>query len=136
MHPPKLQKTETLIVEERSAIGLLSRAVALRKKYSALMGATPPSELVATMAAGGHISHIFDASGLLQLQDDRGHVIASCPIQVEEFADDYMSLSKIVSDGKCRTYSHHRLELLQQRFECVNGGANLALCILPRPANS
>jgi AMP deaminase len=117
VHPPKLRKTETLIVEEKSAIGLLARAVALRQKYCSLMSATPSAELMATVAAGRHVAHTFDASGLLQLQDDGGHVIASCGVQVEEFADDYASLSKIVSDGKCRTYSHHRLELLQQRFE-------------------
>ena len=32
--PPKLRKTETLVREENAAIGLLRRAVEMRKRYS------------------------------------------------------------------------------------------------------
>ena len=114
MRPPKLRKTDTLVVEESTACSLLLKAVALRQKYQEPLDSTKLKEAI---AQGRTITHRFDRSGIIELLDDAGTNLVSCNVDVGTFAADYGALVGIVSNGHCRTFSHQRLEILQQRFE-------------------
>ena len=116
--PPKLRKTETLLIEENAAIDLLNRAARLRRKYQEPVLAS--ASILDALSQAHTIGYRFDSSGILELTaSDRqqNRVVASCDIDVGTFSADYADLIKIVTNGTARTFCHQRLMMLQQRFD-------------------
>ena len=117
--PPKLRKTMTMKVEETTATGQLLQATALRQKYQQEPHIS--AELREAIACERRLTYRFNPSGLLELLDAESEgaaaVVACCAFDVGTFARDYAALVKIVGDGRCRTFCHQRLEMLQQRFD-------------------
>lgn len=116
--PPKLRKTETLLIEENAAIDLLNRAARLRRKYQEPVLAS--ASILDALSQAHTIGYSFDSSGILELTaSDRqqNRVVASCDIDVGTFSADYADLIKIVTNGTARTFCHQRLMMLQQRFD-------------------